>query len=107
VSFAYLVIYEVEPENPDQFLEYYIKHHLPIVWTFPQIRRVEVERGVDGGDFFMIARFTFDTLEDLKSAIVSDARARARADMRNFPKYHGSVRHQAVEIIEVAAHELK
>ena len=104
MSYAYLVIYEVQPEDPEAFLQYYIEKHLPIVWTFPKIRRVEIERGVDGGDFFMIARFTFDTLEDLRIAIASRERQRARADMLNFPAYHGRVRRQAVEILEVGSY---
>ena len=101
MSYAYLVIYEVQPEDPDAFLRYYVEKHLPIVWTFPKIRRVEIERGVDGGDFFMIARFTFDTLENLRMAITSKEREVARADMQNFPAYNGCVRRQAVEILEV------
>jgi len=106
MSYAYLVIYEVRPEDPEAFLRYYIEKHLPIVWTFPEIRRVEIERGVDGGDFFIIARFTFDTLEDLRLATTSKERERARADMQNFPKYSGRVRHQAVEILEVPHYDL-
>ena len=102
MSYAYLVIYEGKPNNPDEFLRYYIKHHVPIVWTFPKIRRVEVERGVDGGDIFMIARLTFETLEDLQTAIVSPERERARADMANFPPFKGAIRRQAVEILEVS-----
>jgi len=101
MSYAYLVIYEGKPENPDEFLRYYIEHHLPIVWTFPKVRHVEVERGVDEGDIFMIGRFTFDTIEDLRKAIVSPERERARADMANFPAFKGTVRRQAVEILEV------
>jgi uncharacterized protein (TIGR02118 family) len=101
MSYAYLVIYEGKPDNPEEFLRYYIERHVPIVWTFPKIRRVEVERGVDGGDFFMIARLTFDSLEDLRVAIVSPERERARADMANFPPLKGVVRRQAVEILEV------
>lgn len=104
MSYAYLVIYEIEPENPEAFLKYYIERHLPIVWTFPRIRRVEIERGVDDGDFFMIARFTFDTLEDLRIAIASKERRRARADMQKFPAYDGRVRRQAVEILEIKSH---
>lgn len=100
MSYAYLVIYEVQPEDPQAFLRYYLEKHLPIVWTFPKIRRVQIERGVDGGDFFMIARFTFDTLEDLRMAITSKEREVARADMQNFPAYKGRVRRQAVEILE-------
>ena len=104
MSYAFLVIYEVQPEDPEAFLRYYVERHLPIVWTFPKIRRVQIERGVDGGDFFMIARLTFDTLEDLRKAITSKERERARADMQNFPAYHGRVRRQAVEIVEVESH---
>ena len=107
MSFAYLVIYEVQPENPGAFLQYYMNKHIPIVWTFPKIRRVEIERGVDGGDFFMIARFTFDTLEDLRVAISSKERERARADMQNFPAYTGRVRRQAVEILEIESHGIR
>jgi uncharacterized protein (TIGR02118 family) len=101
MSYAYLVIYEGKPDHPEEFLRYYIEHHLPIVWTFPKIRRVEVERDADGGDIFMIARFTFDTLEDLNIAVCSPERERARADMANFPPFKGVIRRQAVEILEV------
>ena len=100
MSYAYLVIYEGKPEKPDEFLRYYVEHHVPLVWAFPKIRRVEVERGVDEGDVFMAGRFTFDTLEDLRAAIVSPERERARADMANFPAFKGTVRRQAVEILE-------
>ncbi len=101
MSVAYLVIYEGEPENPDDFLSYYIDKHIPIVWTFPKIRRIEVERGVDGGDFFMITRLIFDTIDDLRVAINSEQRERARADMKIFPPFKGTVRRQAVEIMEM------
>ena len=107
MSYAYLVIYEVQPEDPAAFLRYYVEKHLPIVWTFPKIRRIQIERGVDAGDFFMIARFTFDTLEDLRTAITSKAREHARADMKNFPTYAGHVRRQAVEILEVGSHGIQ
>ncbi len=102
MSVAYLVIYEGQPENADEFLRYYIEQHLPIVWTFPKIRGIEVERGVDGGDFFMITRLTFDTIQDLRIAINSEQRERARADMKNFPPFNGTVRRQAVEIMEIS-----
>jgi uncharacterized protein (TIGR02118 family) len=101
MSYAYLVIYEGKPDNPEEFLRYYIERHLPIVWTFPKARRVEVERGADEGDIFLIGRITFDTLEDLRAALVSPEREQARADMANFPSFKGTVRRQAVELIEV------
>lgn len=101
MSYAYLVIYEGKPDNPEEFLRYYIEQHLPIVWTFPKVRRVEVERGAEEGEIFLIGRFTFDTLEELRAAVISPERSRARADMANFPSFKGTVRRQTVEIIEV------
>ena len=101
MSYAYLVIYEGKPDHPEEFFRYYTECHVPIVWTFPKIRCVEVERGVDGGDFFMIARLTFDSLEDLRVAIVSPERERARADMANLLPFKGAVRRQTVEILEI------
>lgn len=98
---AYLVIYEGRPEDPDAFLRYYVERHVPLVWAFPKIRGVEVQRGVDGGDFFMITRLTFDSIEDLRQATQSEERARAREDMKKFPAFKGIVRRQAVEILEV------
>ena len=103
MRFAYLVIYKGTSEDPNAFLRYYIDVHLPLVWTFPKIRAVQVERGVDSGDIFMVARFLFDTLEDLRAAITSEQRERARADSREFilPKFKGTVHHQAVEILDI------
>jgi uncharacterized protein (TIGR02118 family) len=101
MSVAYLVVYEGKPADPEAFLRYYIEKHVPIVWTFPKIRNVEVQRGVDGGDFFMITRLTFDSIEDLRMATQSEERERAREDMKNFPPFSGCVRRQAVELLEM------
>jgi len=98
---AYLVMYEGKPDDPEAFLRYYIEKHVPLVWTFPKIRRVEVEWGPDNADFFLIARLIFDTMEDLILATNSEQRERARADMNNFPPFRGTVRRQAVEILEI------
>ena len=104
MSAAYLVMYEGKPEDPGAFLKYYVEKHVPLVWAFPKIRAVEVQRGVDrgeGGDFFLIARLLFDTVEDLLKAIHSKERAVARKDMSNFPAFKGVVRRQIVEIMEM------
>ena len=101
MSVAFLVIYEGQPEDPEAFLRYYVEKHVPLVWKFPKIRRIEIEQGVDGGDFFMIARLTFDSIEDFRVAISSEERERARADMQNFPPFKGIVRRQAVEIMDM------
>ena len=101
MSFAYLIIYEGRPEDPEAFLNYYIEKHVPLVRNFQKIRDIEIQHGVDGGDFFMITSLTFDTLDDLHTAINSKERALARDDMDNFPPFKGRVRWQAVEIIEM------
>jgi uncharacterized protein (TIGR02118 family) len=100
VSAAVLVVYDGSPDEPERFLRYYIDHHLPIVWTFPGVRGVQVERTAEG-DIFMIARFLFDSVAEAKAALDSPERARARADRDNFPRFQGTVRHQIVEILDV------
>ncbi len=101
MSCAFLVMYEGRPDDPEAFFRYYLGQHIPIVWTFPRIRRVEIQRGVNGGDFFMITRLIFDSLDDLHAAIASPERERARADMANFPRFDGTVRRQIVELLEI------
>lgn len=104
MSVAYLVMYEGKPEDPEAFLRYYVEKHVPLVWAFPKIRAIEVQRGLDGGEgnaFFLIARLVFDSVEDLLSAVHSRERAVAREDMKNFPAFEGVVRREVVEILEM------
>jgi uncharacterized protein (TIGR02118 family) len=89
MSAAYLVIYEGEPEDPRAFIDYYVEHHLPIIWTWPKIRTIELELGRDGqdpssttGGVFMVARFLFDSLEDLRVALRSPRSSRSRPHLR-------------------------
>lgn len=100
MSAAVLVIYDGKPEDPERFLRYYVDVHVPLVWAFPKIRAVQIERTVEG-DVFMVARFLFDTAADAKAALDSPARAVARADRDNFPPFEGTVRHQIVEVHEI------
>jgi len=51
----------------------------------------------------MIARFLFDSPADAKAALESPERAVARADRDKFPPFKGTIRHQIVEVIEMAA----
>ncbi len=109
MSVAYLVIYEGKPDDPDAFVDYYINHHLPIIWTWPKIRSVEVDLSAEGkdamanpSDVFMIARFTFDTMADLNAALSSPERLLAREDSYNFPAFQGTISHQAVRVIDVS-----
>lgn len=102
MSAAYLVLYEGTSPDPDAFVDYYVGHHCPIIWMWPGIRGVEVHRGDGSGDYLLIARFMFDSMEELQTAITSGQRARARADMAQFPPFEGVVHHQAVEVLETA-----
>jgi uncharacterized protein (TIGR02118 family) len=97
---ALLVIYDGNADDPDAFIRYYIERHVPIVWTFPNIRGVEIDRVIDG-DLLMIARFYFDSPEDARTALASPQRQVARADMANFPPYSAKVRHQIIEIAAI------
>lgn len=105
MSYAYVVNYIGRCENPDSFMDYYINHHLPIVWTFPGIRRIEVDRGLDGEQFFLSARLVFDTLKDLRAALQSPQRQKAAADMANFPHFEGQNPRQTVEILDIPREE--
>lgn len=98
---AVLVVYDGKPADPERFLRYYLDMHVPLVWKFPKIRGIQVERVVDG-DIFMIARFLFDSAADAQAALNSPERAVARADRDRFPAFKGAIRHQIVEIIEMA-----
>ena len=101
MSYAYVITYRGRCDDPEAFVDYYVKHHLPIVWTFPGIRRIEVDRGVEGEDFFLSARLTFDTLDELRAALVSPQREPARADMANFPHFEGVNPRHTVEVLEI------
>lgn len=106
----YLVIYQGEPEDPEEFLRYYREEHLPIVRAWPGVVGVELAVGADGedphptiGGVFMVARFSFESIEALRAALRSEERQAARADRGNFPAFEGTVRHQAVLIEEPEA----
>ncbi len=101
MSFAYVVQYRGRCEDPDAFVDYYVNHHVPIVWTFPKVRRIEVDREIDGEEFFMSARMTFDTLDDLRAALESPQREAAREDMANFPHFEGENPRHIVEVLDV------
>lgn len=98
---AVLVIYDGKPDDPEKFLLYYLDTHVPLVWKFPRIRAIQIEQVVEG-DIFMIARFLFDSPADAKTALESPERAAARADRDKFPAFKGTIRHQIVEIMEMA-----
>ena len=106
---SYFVRYEGEAESLDAFLDYYRRHHVPILARFPGIRRIVLHTPVAWQDpfpvkpdrFAVIAQMVFDSVDDLNRALQSEARAEARGDFAYFPPFQGSVYHQAAASEEV------
>jgi uncharacterized protein (TIGR02118 family) len=108
MSAAYLVIYDGHPDDPEAFLAYYLGPHTAIIRRWPRIRGIELDVAEHAhdpasttGGVFMVARFLFDSVADLRTALKSPERAEARADRDRMPAFRGTVRHQAVEIRKV------
>ena len=101
MSVALIVMYKGQPEDPDAFLRYYTEKHIPIVRTFPKIRGIYIERGVEDVEYFMFSRLVFDSLDDLHKALESQQREKARQDMANFPIFNGEVKREIVEIMPI------
>lgn len=101
---CYFVTYYPGQRGPSAFIAYYLDRHVPLLLSFPRLRRLEVFTPArardpllseDGGPV-LVTQMTFDTLADLEAAVLSDARMTARGDMANFPPFDGRVRHQAM-----------
>jgi len=104
MTVSYFVRYHGAADDPAAFLNHYRARHAPILRDFPRIRGVVLHRPVDWRDpfpvnpasDFLVAQMTFDSAADLNAALASEARARARADMSNFPRFAGAASHQAM-----------
>jgi uncharacterized protein (TIGR02118 family) len=103
MSVSYFVRYEGAAENESEFLRYYREHHAPILARFPGIRGIVLHTPVEWQDkfpvkpdrFMLLAQMIFDSREDLARALQSEARAEAREDFGRFPRFEGTVYHQA------------
>jgi uncharacterized protein (TIGR02118 family) len=101
---SYFVRYRGAATDPADFIEYYAKHHAPILKEFTGIRSLSLHEPVDWHDPFpvdpdgtaLLAQMTFDTPGDLERALHSEVRRRARDDFGRFPKFSGEVTHQAM-----------
>ncbi|MEW6262580.1 MAG: EthD family reductase [Thermodesulfobacteriota bacterium] len=100
---AFVVIYKGQPEDQERFFDYYHDKHLPLVWAMPKIRRVEVLRRMDEGEFYIIAVCVFDNEEDLRAALSSPAREALVADVKNFPAFQGVTIRQKMEFMDIPA----
>jgi uncharacterized protein (TIGR02118 family) len=109
MSVSYFVRYEGTAEDAGEFVRYYREQHAAILGRFPGIRGIVLHTPIEWRDpfpvradrFLMMAQMIFDSAEDLDRALQSDARAEARGDFSRFPKFEGSVFHQAALTEEV------
>jgi len=100
---SYFVRYEGEPESLRLFVSYYAANHVPILRRFPEIVDVILHvplaspdpMPTNAGRAFFMAQMLFSSREALSRALSSDERLAARADMGCFPKFQGTVSHQA------------
>jgi uncharacterized protein (TIGR02118 family) len=98
---AFVVIYKGQPEDPELFFDYYRNKHLPLVWNLPKIRRIEVLRRTEEGEFFQITVCIFDNSDDMKAALDSPEREILAADIKNFPAFRGEVFRQFMEFMDI------
>jgi len=104
MTVSYFVRYQGAADDADAFVQHYRTQHVPFLQQFPRIRGIVLHRPVDWRDPFpvnpagdvLLAQMVFDSATDLNAALASEARARARADMPNFPRFTGSISHQAM-----------
>jgi uncharacterized protein (TIGR02118 family) len=103
------VRYEGQAESLPAFLSYYRDRHVPILARFPGIRRIVLHIPTPWRDpfpvkpdrFALVAQMIFQSQADLDQALQSLARAQARDDFANFPRFHGDIYHQAAVSEEV------
>lgn len=98
---TYLVSYEGEAADANEWLSYYIAHHPPIMARFPAIRAIEIYTRIDWCSASGWTRETalqrnkvvFDDAAALTAALNSPIRHEMRADFARFPPFHGRNTH--------------
>lgn len=77
------------PADPAAFDEYYAATHVPLIKRVPGLRALEVSRGPvmslqGAAPYHKVAHLRFDTMADLKAAVVTAQGQEAAADLANF-----------------------
>ena len=83
-----LIALYATPDDPAAFDAHYGDIHTPIVERYPNLRalRVTRPRGVAGqaAPWHLMAEMVFDSEDDLRAALASDAGRESARDLRNF-----------------------
>jgi uncharacterized protein (TIGR02118 family) len=109
MSISYFVRYDIAVPDLPAFVERYRRVHVPLVATWPGLRRMTIHTATDWQDPFpvnkgkavLMAQLQFDDHQSLQNAFSSPERAAAREDFRKFMTFEGTVTHQAMTTEEV------
>jgi len=113
VSVSYFVRYDIEIGDLDAFMRRYREVHVPLVARWPGLRRMVLHTPLAWRDSFpvnpgravLMAQLEFESEAAMNAALASRERAEARGDFKRFPKYEGTVVHQAMAQEEVYRNE--
>ena len=109
MSVSYFVRYDIEASDRDAFIRRYREVHVPLVSRWPGLRRIVLHTPlswrdpfpVNAGKAVLMAQLEFDDEATMNAALASRERAEAREDLSRFPRYEGTVVHQAMAQEEV------
>ena len=109
MSVSYFVRYDISVVDLKGFLDRYRKVHIPLVATWPGLRRMVLHTPVEWRDPFpvnrgtavLMAQLEFDSEAAMNKAFASRERAEAREDFKQFMTFEGTVTHQAMRSEEV------
>lgn len=104
MAISYFVRYQGLAQPRDRFLRHYRDVHAGILAEFPGLRGLTLHTPAPGADPFptqpdgtdFLAQMVFDDPAALRTALESEARARARADFANLAVGDARVTHQAM-----------
>ena len=109
MSVSYFVRYDIEVADLPAFLRRYREEHVPLVATWPGLRRMVLHTPlawrdpfpVNAGKAVLMAQLEFETQAALDEALAGRERAVAREDFQKFARFEGKVIHQAMAQEEV------
>ena len=109
MTVSYFVRYDIELADLEAFIRRYREVHVPLVSSWPGLRRMVVHTPVEWRDPFpvnrgkavLMAELQFDDEAAMNRAFASPERAAAREDFKRFMTFEGKVTHQAMVSEEV------
>jgi len=109
MSVCYFVRYDVDVADLAAFMRRYREVHVPLVATWPGLRRMVLHTPlawrdpfpVNPGKAVLMAQLEFESQAALDDALATRERAVAREDFQQFARFEGKVIHQAMAQDEV------